>query len=279
MLKFIVFTVCLILSPTFGLIQNLFRVENDCYSGCLSNYAENLSNLDACKTGCDYKLQNEKCADQCKLLSIDGQIQASCLVGCSMVTSEIKQSIEKSRPKSIILIRLRKRPLVELPSFNTNPVELFSNMIQQLKYDKHINEVSNDLSKLNDVKALISLKKHISDIKLSNSHSLNQDNKNNVKHFIISHEDNFDRLQQFTNNIRSKLNNFICKQPQILIWIILTVSLLSSITLWYMIVALCSRTPKHNLSIQAQELVFEKELIQPNEITQSLPIKIKLENI
>ncbi len=34
--------------------------------------------------GCDFKLQNENCADQCKLLSIDEQIEASCIVGCSM---------------------------------------------------------------------------------------------------------------------------------------------------------------------------------------------------
>ena len=106
MLKFIVFTICLILSPTFGLIQNLLQVENDCYSGCWSNYVENLSNLDACKKGCDYRLQNEKCTDQCKLLSIDGQIRASCLVGCSMITSVSKNTKKNNLLNFIINFKI-----------------------------------------------------------------------------------------------------------------------------------------------------------------------------
>lgn len=55
-----------------------------------------------------------------------------------------------------------------------------------------------------------------------------------------------------------------------------------------MIISLCRRKPEHRiLSIRAQDLVFdntyEKEKIQPNEeyyqITESLPVKIKLANI
>jgi len=92
MLKLIIFTIFLASSPTFGLVRSLLRAENDCYSGCHANYADNLSNFDACKKGCDYKLYNEKCSDQCKLLSIYEQIQASCLIGCSINHPEIQKN-------------------------------------------------------------------------------------------------------------------------------------------------------------------------------------------
>jgi len=73
------------------------------------------------------------------------------------------------------------------------------------------------------------------------------------------------------NNIRSQWNNLIHKQSKIPIWILLGIFILSSAILWYMIVSLCCQTPRHhNLSIHAQELVFEniyeKEKMQPNEV-------------
>ena len=59
-----------------------------------------------------------------------------------------------------------------------------------------------------------------------------------------------------------------------------------------MLIALCHNTPSHDaLSIRAQELIFhpydyegyEKEKIQPNDpqydVTESLPIKVKLSSI
>jgi hypothetical protein len=51
MLKLLVFTIFFISSPTFGLLENLFQTENNCYSGCHSNYATSLADVDACKTG------------------------------------------------------------------------------------------------------------------------------------------------------------------------------------------------------------------------------------
>ena len=85
MLQFLVFTIFLFSSPTFGLLENLFHTQNSCYRGCHSTYADNVYNMNACKKGCDFKLHNEYCPDQCKFLSNQEQIQASCLVGCLMI--------------------------------------------------------------------------------------------------------------------------------------------------------------------------------------------------
>lgn len=51
MLKLIVLTILLVSSPAFSLLEHLFQTENYCYSGCHSNYATSLSDVDACKTG------------------------------------------------------------------------------------------------------------------------------------------------------------------------------------------------------------------------------------
>ncbi len=51
MFKLFVFTIFLVTSSAFGLLENLYQTENDCYSGCDSNYIDNLLNLDACKKG------------------------------------------------------------------------------------------------------------------------------------------------------------------------------------------------------------------------------------
>jgi hypothetical protein len=100
------------------------------------------------------------------------------------------------------------------------------------------------------------------------------------------------RVQQFFTDVRSEWNDLVRKQPKIPIWIFLGILLSSSAILWYMVMSLCRHTPSRNaLSIRAQELVFhpyeydayEKEKIQPDdqpyEVTESLPIKVKLSNI
>lgn len=96
--KILIFTL-LALSSTSALLENLFQRESTCYSGCQSNYADQTSFADACKKGCDYKLHNEKCADQCDLVSSDSQLKASCLVGCSMVDSMAPQ-VRRRRTRS-----------------------------------------------------------------------------------------------------------------------------------------------------------------------------------
>jgi len=269
MLKFLTFAILLASSPAFGLLETLFDVENNCYSGCHSNYAINLAHFDSCKKGCNYKLHNENCAEQCKTFSIDEQIQASCLVGCSMI-SERKVDVE--RPRSIILIRLRQRPMLELPSFNrifnNDPVQMFNDMIKQLKED------TNEMQQSNELKTIIHLTKNIPVLKLSN-----EERKDNN----IESENN--RLQQLITDIRTEWNDLIRKQPKIPIWILFGILLSSSIILWYMIVSLCRHKPTHrNVSIRAQDLIFndtyEKEKIQPDDQHyESLPIKVKLSNI
>jgi hypothetical protein len=100
------------------------------------------------------------------------------------------------------------------------------------------------------------------------------------------------RVQQFFTDVSSDWNDLVRKQPKIPVWIFLGILLSSSAILWYMVMSLCRHTPSRNaLSIRAQELVFhpydyeayEKEKIQPDEqpyeVTESLPIKVKLSNI
>jgi hypothetical protein len=120
------------------------------------------------------------------------------------------------------------------------------------------------------------------------------------------------RVQQFFTNIRTGWNDMVRKQPKIPVWIFLGILLSSSAILWCklksyliitkfhesfsfyldMVMSLCRHTPSRNpLSVRAQELVFhpyeydayEKEKIQPDdqpyEVTESLPIKVKLSNI
>jgi len=247
MLKLLVFTIFLVSSPTFGLLETLFQTENDCYSGCHSNYPTSLLNLDACKKGCDYKLQDENCAGQCKLLSIHQQAQASCVVGCSMSHPEIQKPVENERPRSVILIRIRQHPSAQPSSLNTDPIQMFHHMINQFKMNANRIKQSEEIPK-----------------------SFN------------------DRLQRFINDIRSKWNDLVRKQPNIPIWILLAIFLSASAILWYMIVSLCRHTPRHHtLSVRPQEFVlddtYEKEKIQPNEqhyeVKQSLPIKVKFEKI
>jgi len=128
MLKLLVFTIFLVSSPTFGLLETLFKTENDCYSGCHSNYMTIRSYVHACKRGCDYKLHNEDCAGQCKELSSDLQIQASCVVGCSMSHTEIEKPIEDEHRPSMILIHIHQRPFQDEP-------ESFNDRLQRLIHD------------------------------------------------------------------------------------------------------------------------------------------------
>jgi len=103
---------------------------------------------------------------------------------------------------------------------------------------------------------------------------LNKDNTNKVEHFIIHHEDKHNHFQEFIKNIHCKWNQLISKQPKLLMLTLLSIVILSSVILSYMILLLCCNKPKHNLSIQAQELIFEKEIIQLDS-----PTKIKLADI
>ncbi|CAF0946068.1 unnamed protein product [Rotaria sordida] len=247
MLKLFIFTIFLFSSPIFGLLETLFQAQNNCYSRCHSNYDTSLSNLDACKKGCDYKLHNEDCTVRCKLLPTDEQIQASCLAGCSSNHSpEIKESIENERPRSIILIRLRQRPLSEHSPFNIDRIRMFINKIRKFNENRNIIKQSNEIQ----------------------TDSLNDENTYKITRFIIHQKDNIEsrnnRFKQFLNDIHSEWNDLIHKQPKISIWICFVFLLLSSIILWHMIVSLCHHTPRHHtLSTHAQELavdnIYEKE--------------------
>jgi hypothetical protein len=343
MIKLLVFAILLASSAT-GLIESLFRSEKSCYSGCHSNYAASQTYLDACRNGCDYKFHNEPCAQKCKLLSTDEQIQASCQVGCTLSHTEPEKPIiaidpvpeikepgkivvplpvnpEPERPRSIILIRLRQRPSMELPSmnrfFSQDPIQMFNDMIRQFQektnnFDQTLRKTIEEKSK--DLPTISQLAKNIPIIRLPNnvradssseSSEENQEKRpliNEFKH-IIQHPREHqqyvrerlqplrNRIQQFFTDVRTEWNDLVRKQPKIPIWIFLCILLSSSAILWYMVMSLCRQTPARSFSVRAQELVFhpydyegyEKEKIQPDdqhyEVTEPLPIKVKLSNI
>jgi len=355
MVKLLVFAILLASSPATGLLESLFRVENSCYSGCHSNYAASAAHLDACKKGCDFKLHNEDCANQCKTLeTTDEHIQASCQVGCTLShpnvaidpqkpiiavdpVPEIKQPsvdvppTEPERPQSIILIRLRQRPSGPFPSvhriFGSDPMQMFNDMIKQFQQRannfeqtirKSFEGQSQEIPKLPDLGIVSELAKNIPLIRLPNnvradSSSESSEEKNDkrplideVKHIIKHPHEHQQYLHERMQPIRSRIQLFftdvragwnelvrkVRKQPKIPIWIFLCLILSSSAILWYMVMSLCRHTPTRDvLSIRAQELVFhpyeydeyEKEKIQPDdqqyEVTESLPIKVKLSNI
>lgn len=350
MVKLLVFAILLASSPATGLIESLFNTENSCYTGCHSSNAANAIHLEACKKGCDLKLLNEDCATQCKAYSKDEQVQASCQVGCTLsrpaeelnvvkplpivdpipgfkLPQIIPMGPEGGRPRSIILIRLRNRPSLDMPPapglFNGDPVQMFNDMIRRFQEKTNIIEQSirksfeengKDLPKPPEFGAISKLVQSIPIVRVSSNLRVDSSSEsseephekrpffNEFRHVIqhprehqqfvhdgmrpISH-----RLRQFVDNVRNEWSNLVRRQPKIPIWIFLGILLSSSAILWYMVVSLCRHTPSRNLSVRAQELIynpyeydgFEKEKIQPDDepyqVTESLPIKVKLSNI
>jgi len=340
MAKFLVFAILLALSPANGLIESLFRAENNCYSGCQSNYATSEENLNACKKGCDFRLHNEDCATQCLAYSTDIQVQNSCQVGCTLSQPQ-KQNVvvdpvpnvepanpEPERPRSIILIRLRQRPSGDMPPipnlFNSDASQFFNSIIQQFQEKanefeqsvrKSFEEQAKDLPQsAPEVGPIEQFAHSIPVIRLpinirpdSSSESSEQaderrpllDEFKHILHHPREHHQFMrermqpvnNRVHQFFTDVRSEWNDLVRKQPKIPVWIFLAILLSSSAILWYMVMSLCRRSPTRDLSIRAQELIFhpyeydgyEKEKIQPDdqpyEVTESLPIKVKLTNI
>jgi hypothetical protein len=341
MVKLLVFAILLASSPATGLIDTLFRTESSCYSGCEPNYGTSAAHLDACKKGCDYKLQNEPCADQCTKLSSDPQIQNSCQVGCTLGDStDNKDKIEQSDPvsevkdlgavsvadaepeppRSIILIRLRQRPLFGVSSihmpppeelFNKDPIQFFNDIIKQFQEKANefeqsarqsFQENSKDFPKLSELTKNIPIIRLPGNIRGDSSSESSEEKSDNhplideFKHIFQHRDENAQplktRVRQFFTDVRSEWNDLVRKQPKIPVWIFLGILLASSAILWHMVMSLCHQTPSRDvLTVRAQELIFhpyegdayEKEKIQPNdepyEVTESLPIKVKLSNI
>jgi len=319
MVKLLVFAILLASSPATGLIETLFRAENSCYSGCQSNYADNEVYLAGCKKGCDFKLYNENCATQCISYSTDQQIQNSCEVGCTLSKSNtdavapqkpiiavdpvpsVKDSEvvppanpEPERPRSIILIRLRQRPSIDMPSmpnlFNGDASQFFNNVIKQFQEKanefeqsvrKSFEENAKDLpAQPSQFGAVSNLVKSIPIVRMpghfradssSESSEETNDKRPFIGHFkhIIQHpregqnyirervEPMNNRVQQFFTDVRSQWNDMVRKQPKIPIWIFVGILLSSSVILWYMVMSLCHHTPSREpLSIRSQEFIF-----------------------
>jgi hypothetical protein len=201
--------------------------------------------------------------------------------------------------------------------FGKDPVEFFNNIMKQFQerantieqsFRQAIGPNGKDLVKVPELGSISELTKNIPLIRLpgnvradSSSESSEETNEKRpiiggVKHFFNHPRESVqpmrNRVHQFFADIRSEWNDLVRKQPKIPIWIFLGILLASSAILWYMVMSLCRNTPSRNtLSIRAQELIFnpyegdayEKEKIQPDdhpyEVTEPLPIKVKLSNI
>ncbi|CAF1028017.1 unnamed protein product [Adineta steineri] len=251
MLKLIIFTLFLISTPSFGLLENLFQAERNCYSGCRANYATSFLAISACQAGCDFKIQNENCADQCKLYSVEEQMEASCLVGCSMNDLEIH-----SRPKSITFIRFIRHPL----EISNEP-----------------KTTSEDLTISDKIKKIFQLTKDFHFNFFNDTKTIHQDKLETSTRYF----------QQYASNVHDQWNNLLHTQRKTTVWVLLSIFLLSSIILLYMIVSLCRRKPGHHgLSIGSREFLidntYENEKVQPYahyyDLTRSSPIKVKLAN-
>jgi len=338
--KLLVFAILLAISPANGLIEKLYFAEKKCHTDCQPNFAADPVHLDACKQGCNFQFQKEDCTQKCKELSADESIQSSCKVGCTFSSAatdevqaekpvisvdpvpEIKQTEdvvpaanpEPERHHSIILIRLRQRPSLDMPPpdqlIGKDPVQFFNSIIKQFQEKANhfhetvrqsLGENGKDLPKLPEFGAISEFAKSIPIIRLpgnirADSSSESSEETNEFKNFFgHPHEANRpsnNRVQQFFTDVRSEWNDLVRKQPKIPICIFLGILLASSAILWYMVMSLCRHTPSRDaLSIRAQELIFhpyehdayEKEKIQPDdqpyEATESLPIKVKLSNI
>lgn len=201
--------------------------------------------------------------------------------------------------------------------FNGDPIKMFNDMLKQFQdrannfeqtIRKSFEENSKEIPKLPGFSVLSELPKGIPIIRIpinNNPDSSSEENNdriplvNDIRNFVKNsyeqHQRNepmHNRFQQFMTDVRTEWNDLVRKQPKIPIWIFLAIFLSSSVILWYMFMSLCRNTPTRSaLSIRAQELVFhpydyeayEKEKIQPDdqpyEVTESLPIKVKLTNI
>jgi hypothetical protein len=350
MVKLLVLAILVASASATGLLEPLLRTEQSCYAGCHSNYAAKAEHFEACRKGCDCKFYNEDCATQSKSFPTD-ELQASFQVGSTLnhpAVDPVKPIIaidpvpetivpekvvpinpQPERPHSIILIRLRQRPSIQLPSMNrffssNDPMAMFNDMIKQFQdkannFDETIRKAfeqkSKEFPKPPEFGTISELAKHIPIIRLQNnvradsSSESSEENKdkrpliNEFKH-VLQHPREHqqylreriqpirNRIHQFFTDVRTEWNDLVRKQPKIPIWIFLCIILSSSAILWYMVMSLCRQTPSRNaFSVRAQELVFhpydyegyEKEKIQPDdqhyEVTEALPIKVKLSNI
>jgi len=305
----------------FGLIETFYQKENECYQMCSQTYQLNTypsaQHLDACKKGCDHKLFSPNadttvCSGLCDSYRMY-DLQAACIIGCNadvvppkegpvipqeppveVAPESPSESGEQERPKSIILIRLRERPLMSIPSFdrvfNSDPFQMFNDMLKQIK--EKANEFDKTLGEQPDFGPVFHLSQSIpilpvqqseqksvekSSDSSSSSESSSEEEKPGRKHrpfiaemkHIIQHPQEHEklikqriqplnaRLQQFFNDVKTEWNDLIKKQPKIPIWIFICVLLTSSAILWYMAMSMCRASPHRNhLSIRSQELIF-----------------------
>lgn len=300
MLSKLVLAIFIVSSPAFGLLQTLYQNHADCYNGCQTNYAATTSHWEACKKGCDMKLYNQNCIEQCPTSFTDEALRTSCLVGCSMMPENLSPAVNNpERPRSIILIRLRQRPSLQFPTlndfFNKNPADLFNDLIKQWKTETEALGQPNDLAKSNEWKTVVHFVKAIplldsaSGVRADSSSESSEETLNSVKHVFVHHAQGSsslrERFQQWTQDIHQRWNHLVAKQPSMPIWILLGFFICLSAFFWYMIVSLCSHAPTHRtLSLQAQELFLEnaddkEKLIHVYQSQETLPVKVKLTNI
>jgi len=175
---------------------------------------------------------------------------------------------EPGRPRSIILIRLRNRPSVDMPSapqfFNSDPIQMFNDIIKQFQEKANsfeqairqpLDQNAKDLPKIPEFGRISELIKSIPIVPLpgsirADSSSESSEELNGKRPLIdefrhvIKHPREHqqylrermqpvkNRLHQFFTDVRTEWNDLVRKQPKIPIWLFLGILLSSSAILW-----------------------------------------------
>ena len=175
---------------------------------------------------------------------------------------------EGGRPRSIILIRLRNRPSLEMPSppslFNGDPIQMFNDMIRRFQEKTNIIEESirksfeengKDLLKSPKFGAVSKLVQSIPIVRVSSNLRVDSSSESSEEphekrpffdefRHVMQHPREHQqlihdrmrpishRLRQFVDNIRAEWSNLVRRQPKIPIWIFLGILLSSSAILW-----------------------------------------------
>lgn len=95
MTQILVLLILIASTPTFGLLENLYQLDTSCHLECDKKFEDHLTNREACRTGCGYKLLADNCRENCEKLPVDQVAKESCKYGCdfSKITEVVDQEV------------------------------------------------------------------------------------------------------------------------------------------------------------------------------------------
>lgn len=175
---------------------------------------------------------------------------------------------EPERPRSILIIRLRQRPQLEMPPmdniFPNDPIQMFNDIVRQFQerakvfedsIRNSIDEQSKDMPKLPVMEPIPDMIQSIPLIRISsniradsssesseestNGHSMMNEMRH-VMHHSREHQQYMrerlepvnERVQTTWSNIRNQWTEFVRNQPKMPVWMFIGLLLSSSAILW-----------------------------------------------